>query len=748
MEKVIVISIKLANDLLILGAQEKVLGKLTPIGYSDKRVISQNDINNNCLELFNLLNNSNGGFKDSRKILDDAKNFGQLLFDQLYTPKFKTLLSSANYKDLILIIDGNLVQIPWELLHNGENFLCQKFNMGRIVETEQTFKFYNVRKPGETYNVLILADPQGNLNASSKEGDILFNKFKRFQDVEKLQQRFNIKLKNNSISAGYIKKNIRKFDIIHYAGHGEFDRWKMADRDFLISDIKEMISGAHLPYLIFSNACKSGKTKPWRVNLNSKKEEIHDLANAFLLAGVQNYIGTFWNIPDDKGLLFADEFYQNLLNGLTIGQALRKVRHDFIQKYKGGNIISLAYILYGDPTSVYFDRANAQKDNNKKDNSIENAQVISSGDIVPSNGIGKKRSEADKPINQTKFSISKFIHNLKASLSVLLSIFIILILLYVLWNGKIINITSPPSPPPKTDPIGLDSDPNTIDKLIADIEKAYKNIEQADDLKEDWTSSPKTIVVFDYLSMEYKDLKEIFALRRKNLELALEITGEIFEKIKNQQRFLCLVDRNHLDTILREHKLSISNLTDNKKTLSRIGKVLGVDLIMFCEIIPNKKSPKINIDIIETNTTLNIVNFIEPLDDGKKYNPVASRFKSILEKLFFHSSDEIEINEVVISRIVTRVIKDIKDYYPLRGRIISVNDPNQIAINLGSKSGIQPGIIMTVLGSIEPTEFKDNKYKYEYKGRIKIVDVKPNFALARIIKTKIHLDINDKIIAE
>ncbi len=58
-------------------------------------------------------------------------------------------------------MDDQLVQVPWELLHDGRQFLCQGFNLGRLVKTRQNISGGKTRLLGPPLKVLVLADPGG-----------------------------------------------------------------------------------------------------------------------------------------------------------------------------------------------------------------------------------------------------------------------------------------------------------------------------------------------------------------------------------------------------------------------------------------------------------------------------------------------------------------------------------------------------------------------------------------------------------
>ena len=56
------------------------------------------------------------------------KETGQHLFHLLFPSEVKQKLAKAASLNLDLVIDDALVWIPWEILHDGEEFLCLQFN--------------------------------------------------------------------------------------------------------------------------------------------------------------------------------------------------------------------------------------------------------------------------------------------------------------------------------------------------------------------------------------------------------------------------------------------------------------------------------------------------------------------------------------------------------------------------------------------------------------------------------------------
>jgi type II secretory pathway pseudopilin PulG len=112
-----------------------------------------------------------------------------------------------------------------------------------------------------------------------------------------------------------------------------------------------MSGSSAMPSFIFSNACQSARTSDL---IEKQNKSLLGLANAFLFAGVNHYLGTTWSIPDDSSAQFAYEFYTHLFQGKSIGESVKQARAYFIDNNDQNNFIWTSYILYGDPRYTYF----------------------------------------------------------------------------------------------------------------------------------------------------------------------------------------------------------------------------------------------------------------------------------------------------------------------------------------------------------------------------------------------------------
>ncbi|WP_337173034.1 CHAT domain-containing protein [Paludisphaera sp.] len=103
----------------------------------------------------------------------------------------------------------------------------------------------------------------------------------------------------------------RRYDVVHYAGHGEFDEatsrkgWVFS-RDCVLS-ADEILKVRQVPRLVFANACESSRLDGAGPNAGVKSRV--SLAQAFFARGVPNYIGAAWPVDDVMGQRFAYYFY-------------------------------------------------------------------------------------------------------------------------------------------------------------------------------------------------------------------------------------------------------------------------------------------------------------------------------------------------------------------------------------------------------------------------------------------------------
>jgi tetratricopeptide (TPR) repeat protein len=306
------------------------------------------------IEMVNILNCLPVDQASKFEQLKNLQKTGRLLWDHLFSRGIKEKIKNNSYSTLILALDEELISIPWELVYDGTDFLCLKFNLGRLVRSKGESVAPVYRDLSENLRMLILANPNGDLKSAYAEGLNIKNQFKH--KVKKVAVDF----KSTNIDKNYVKKNISDYDILHYAGHCEFDKkeeknsgWVLSDGVLKVADVLKMGQSSSLPALIFSNACHSAQVNPQLIDSEYQRAN-YGMASAFLFAGVRHYIGSIRKIEDNASLIFAREFYTKLISGVSVGESLRLSKLKLVKEYGLASLHWVNYLLYGDPGFVFF----------------------------------------------------------------------------------------------------------------------------------------------------------------------------------------------------------------------------------------------------------------------------------------------------------------------------------------------------------------------------------------------------------
>ncbi|MCX6030471.1 MAG: CHAT domain-containing protein [Chloroflexi bacterium] len=286
-------------------------------------------------------------------IRGDLERLGRSMYSRLLPAPIQEQLKATPEHELFLGLDAITVEIPWELLFDGEQFLCNRFQVGRHVFAEVQAKpaiaaartVAGSPEAGQPRRILLIADPSGTLAGARRECEIIAAALGALPNVQvkvigsEVQRSWDLL---GEMSAGY--------DLVHYAGHARYDSadpsnsaWLLAQGELTASDVASL---SPPPRLVFSNACESGATGAWRDGF-TYEDKAFGLASGFLLAGVRGYIGTFWRVHDDASADLAVAFYRALLDGETVGGALAQARQAVITRHGWGEIVWASYMLYG-----------------------------------------------------------------------------------------------------------------------------------------------------------------------------------------------------------------------------------------------------------------------------------------------------------------------------------------------------------------------------------------------------------------
>jgi CHAT domain-containing protein len=157
-------------------------------------------------------------------------------------------------------------------------------------------------------NILAVGDPA--------VGNAAFDLPFALKEVHSIQRDFIhvTVLTGKEATETWVKNNIGRFQVVHFASHGEFDSiaplfsaLKLApgaDSDGNL-EVHEVTGIRLKAVLVTLSACQSGLGKL------SSGDELVSLARAFVYAGTQSILSTLWRVDDVATALVVKHFYRN-----------------------------------------------------------------------------------------------------------------------------------------------------------------------------------------------------------------------------------------------------------------------------------------------------------------------------------------------------------------------------------------------------------------------------------------------------
>lgn len=274
--------------------------------------------------------------------------FRRVCSDQLMSV-VPVITSQGQSAYLRLTVEGEAEQLPWEVMHDGQEFICIKTCFSRSVTTiHQEAK---TAHDWESAGILVVgADSRGDLPGVESEtkgiGRVLATA--GVQNVELLGgAKANRKNVLHALQSG-------RFGILHFSGHSLFDR------EYPNQSSLELCSGTKIflhelghfgrsanqdaPLgLVFLNSCQSAM-----VGLDAVTGRQLSMCRALREAGVSYVIGMLWNVEDEAAVQVGASFYNHLLKCPEKGpdSAMRETRLAIATERSWSDGSWLAPVLY------------------------------------------------------------------------------------------------------------------------------------------------------------------------------------------------------------------------------------------------------------------------------------------------------------------------------------------------------------------------------------------------------------------
>lgn len=294
--------------------------------------------------------------------IDQMTLLGNILLD-LVIPNYVQADLRSGGLFLEIGMDKHLLKYPWELMHDGDDFLCLKHAVGRFVNGAPLTSPMQERPAArlgsalDMLKILIISVPKpqerpnlkyDRLPQAEKETEAICDTLSGIDGVNIIEPLIGKKATYNDV---YLALKQHEPQIIHYNGHAYFDEEHahnsalvLFDRDLTTGAIANFFSKKP-PILCFVNACETAKEAKPRKN----RYDIFGLAEAFLSTDAY-LLGSRWKINDKAAAGFAKQFYLSLIKeGKSLGTSILEARRACKDEAPDDEFAWASYVFYGDP---------------------------------------------------------------------------------------------------------------------------------------------------------------------------------------------------------------------------------------------------------------------------------------------------------------------------------------------------------------------------------------------------------------
>lgn len=270
-------------------------------------------------------------------LVKELARWGKLLYDQLF-PRVQgnaaELVTRLHASTGPVLVRTNEQEVPWELLHDGRDFLGLRHDLGRrMVGKRPVVGGRSISRVGRA---LIVGDTIGDLPSAREE-------------VAKVAAWLGGRGIECKVLLGHeatvldvvteLASDETPYDLFHFCGHvatGDGTTGLMMHgRQLLGAVALQTLSSCGAPPVAFINGCAS-----------AGGGEVASMCMSFMSLGAKTVVGTRTEVADEGAWQFAAEFYGRLLAGEPAGAGVRAARAALRER---PDAAWASFILYGDP---------------------------------------------------------------------------------------------------------------------------------------------------------------------------------------------------------------------------------------------------------------------------------------------------------------------------------------------------------------------------------------------------------------
>jgi CHAT domain-containing protein/predicted negative regulator of RcsB-dependent stress response len=238
----------------------------------------------------------------------------QSLYELLIRP-LESTLAAYHPKTLVFINDGILRNVPMAALHDGRQFLVEKYAIANSVGLKFTNEVISPDREALSFGLTVAKAPfkvpLPNVAPETKAVQQMLGG-SRFLNEKFTARNFERQMEN------------KDYSIIHLATHGKFagsleNTFIQAfDRSIPLLELERLLNQRQSPIqLLAFSACQTA---------GGNDRAVLGLAGVSVRSGVRTALGTLWSVSDATIAESVEDFYRFWNSGLSLSEALRQAQ--------------------------------------------------------------------------------------------------------------------------------------------------------------------------------------------------------------------------------------------------------------------------------------------------------------------------------------------------------------------------------------------------------------------------------------
>ncbi|MGL5058723.1 MAG: CHAT domain-containing protein [Microcoleus sp.] len=256
----------------------------------------------------------------------------QRVYDWLIRP-METALEASKAKTLVFVLDGELRNIPMSVLHDGKQYLVEKYALALTPGLQ-------LLNPQPLSQAQLRALIAGATNAPSFQANNLNPLPAVARELNEIAETLpnNDKRENENFTKANLQAIIDRipFPVVHIATHGQFS--SNAEKTFILDwngqiNVRDLdgllrVADSKRPIeLLVLSACET---------VAGDSRAALGLAGVAVRAGARSTLATLWQINDESTAVFMSEFYSELAKSDRVNkaEALRRAQVKLLKDSK------------------------------------------------------------------------------------------------------------------------------------------------------------------------------------------------------------------------------------------------------------------------------------------------------------------------------------------------------------------------------------------------------------------------------